>query len=250
MAGQWAQFAGWLHENTGQSERATRLYGEALGYAVAAGNADLTAEVISLKGHLAWNLGHLESVILLSQEAQRDPRAFPGQHAISAAQEARVHAVFGDADATDRKLDDALRLAALAAERPEEAPPWLYYHSSAFFSLHRGRAYRYLGRTDPARNRRAIETLTEGLGRLPDEQRQADWVGEYVRQLALAHVQAGGIEEACASAREAVAIARRTGSTALLARIDRLHARLAERLPRDPAVVGLGEALRSGQALA
>src|SRR5207244_13389413 len=146
-AGQWSQFAGWLYENTGQSDQATRLYGQALGCAVETDNVDLAAEVTSLKGHLAWTLGHMESVLVLSQAAQCDPRAFPGQHAISAAQEARVHAIFGDADTTERKLADAMRLAALAADRPEDAPPWLYYLSQAFFTLHRGRAYRYLGRT-------------------------------------------------------------------------------------------------------
>lgn len=248
LAGQWAQFAGWLSENTGQAGQATRLYGQALGYAVEAGNIDLAAEVTSLKGHLAWNMGRMESVIVLSQAAQRDPRAFPGQHAISAAQEARVHAILGDADATDRKLADAMRLAALAAQRPEDAPPWLYYHSQAFFTLQRGRAYRYLGRADRARNRRAIEELTRGLGELPGDQRQADWAGEYVRQLVIAHVQAGGIDEACALARDVVAIARRTSSTGLLASIDRLHARLAGRWPKEPAVIGLGDVLRSGQS--
>lgn len=185
IGGQWAQFAGWLHTNAAQPDQATRLYAQALGWAVEIDNVDLAAEVVSLKGLLAWTMGDMETAIRLSQAAQRDQRAFPGQHAISAAQEARVYAVYGDADTTDRKLGDALDRAALAAERPEEAPPWLYYHSPAFFTLHAGRAHRYLGRNDPDRNRRAIEELTRGIKALPEDQRQTDWTSKYILQLAL-----------------------------------------------------------------
>ena len=73
--------------------------------------------------------GYPGPVIGLSQAAQRDRGAYPGQLAISAAQEAKGHAMEGRGADTDRLLDEADQLAGCAREHREDAPPWLYYHT-------------------------------------------------------------------------------------------------------------------------
>jgi transcriptional regulator with XRE-family HTH domain len=123
IAGQWAQFAGWLHANTGQREQADARLSQALQWAVEAGEVNLISEVLSFQGHAAYVSGYPGPVIGLSQAAQRDRGAYPGQLAISAAQEAKGHAMEGRGADADRLLDQADELAAAARQRADEAPP-------------------------------------------------------------------------------------------------------------------------------
>lgn len=245
MAAQWAQFAGWLHASTSQHKHAGGYYDRALEWAVETNNQNMVSEVLSLKGRLAWKTKKVPAMIGLSQAAQRTENAFPGQHAMSAAQEARGHAMAGDGDETDRKLDEAVTLADQAAEHPEDSPPWLYYHSPAFFALQRGLAYRYLGRDDSARNQQAIELLAAGLDGLDDGERYSEWAAEHMYELAMTHAQASDPEQACAVADKAVSLAHATRSQLVHEQLSSLHARLVRSWPKVPAVAELGERLRT-----
>jgi hypothetical protein len=120
---QWEQFAGWLFANTGQAAEGDRCLSQALQMAVEAGEVNLVSEVLSFQGHAAYVAGNPGPVVGLSQAAQRDRSAYPGQLAISAAQEAKGLAMSGDAHDVDRLLDQADALAAAAAEHREDAPP-------------------------------------------------------------------------------------------------------------------------------
>lgn len=248
VAAQWAQFAGWLHANSGKHDAGASYYDRALEWATEAGNVDMVSEALSLKGQQAWTLGRVGPVIGLSQAAQRDRNAYPGQHAISAAQEARGHAMAGDRVETDRKLDAAMRLVAEAGEHGRESPPWLYYHSPAFFALQRGLAHRYLAHQDPGRNTRAVELLATGLNGLDAEERGSEWAADYAYQLAVAHAEAGEPDAACAVAGEAADVARGTRSSRLTGQLRALHVRLAGRWSDVPEVAELGERLAVGVA--
>src|SRR5690606_13559875 len=111
VAGQWAQYAGWLHSAAEQYDQADRLFSDALEWATEAGDVNLVSEVVSMRGHQEWMRGRIGPMIGLSQAAQRDRAAFPGQHAISAAQEARGRAMAGERGEVDRLLDRAVELA-------------------------------------------------------------------------------------------------------------------------------------------
>jgi transcriptional regulator with XRE-family HTH domain len=244
LAAQYGSFHGWLHENTGHLGQAVKVYDRALGQAAEAGDVDLISELLSMKGHVAWARGDPPEVVRLSQAAQRDPAAHPGQHAISAMQEARALAVLGDAVAVDRKLIDADRAEDQAREHADDRPPWLYYHSPGFFDVQRGRAWLHLGVHDPARNRRAVDALAAGIAQLDETARGSEWGASYLLYLARAHMQAGDAEQACAVAMDAAAYARRLSSASLLAAVRRLHHQLAQRWPGYPGVEALGEAIR------
>ena len=244
IAAQYCYFHGWLQESTGQLRHASLLYDRALGQAVEAGNANLISELLSMKGHIAWAAGNPAETIRLSQAAQRDNNAFPGQHAISAMQEARAHAVLGDARSATRKLDDGDRLAREAARQNDDQPPWLYYHSAGFFTIQRGRTWMHLGAHDQRYTARAIEELTAGIAALDGTARQSEWGASYLLHVARAHMQNGDADQACAAAADATAIAHRMASATLLARLRKLHARMAERWPGVPAITELGECLR------
>ncbi len=243
VAGQWAQFAGWLHANTGQREQADARLSQALQWAVEAGEVNLISEVLSFQGHAAYVAGHPGPVIGLSQAAQRDRGAYPGQLAISAAQEAKGHAMEGRGADADRLLDEADQLAGCARERREEAPPWLYYHTDGFFDLQRGEAYGYLAAV-PLYHARAAAALASGYAALPASAQDSEWGAEYLVHLAAVHARGGDLDQASAVAMRAAGIACGTGSARLYQVLRRLRARLAARWPDDTRVAELAEALR------
>jgi transcriptional regulator with XRE-family HTH domain len=242
MGGQWAQFAGWLHANTGHAAEGDRRLSQALQLAMEAGEVNLISEVLSFQGHAAYVAGHPGPVVGLSRAAQRDRSAYPGQLAISAAQEAKGLAMAGDAHDVDRLLEDADELAAKAAGHRQDAPPWLYYHTDGFFDLQRGEAYGYLA-AGPHYRARASAALTSGYAALPASAQQSEWGAEYLVRLAAVHALGGDAEQACMVAVRAALIARATGSARLSRMLKRLHANLAAQRPGDGRISELGEAL-------
>lgn len=179
LGAQWAQFAGWLNTATDRFPNADRWFNRALEWATEASDHDMIATALSFKGHLAWLTGQVGPTIGLSQAVQHQPGVYAGQLAYDALQEARGHAVLGDGDMVDRKVDEANGLALLAVEQLPDAPPWHYYRHEAFWLLEEGRVYRYLGRPG-----RAADLLTAGLDALPAEQQGAEWANTYRRDLA------------------------------------------------------------------
>jgi transcriptional regulator with XRE-family HTH domain len=220
VAAQWAQFAGWLQAASGRPGRARELYALVLEWATEAGNRQLIATALSLRGHLAWQARRPAAVIDLSAAALRQ-RTTPGVRALAAQQEARGHALAGEGDEADRKLDRAASLTAAATEHPDREPPWIYFFDGDYLTVQRGLAYRLLGRREAA-----AEQLQVGLAAMPEQLRRSEWVGTYVLQLALTCHEIGESVEARRWLDEARAIVAATGSRQL----DRQTELLARRL--------------------
>jgi transcriptional regulator with XRE-family HTH domain len=180
VAAQWAQFNGWLHTATERYADAQRWFRTSLEWSTEVGDLDMVATVMSFRGHLAWLLGHPGPTIGLSQAARRWPQIYAGQLAYDVLQEARGHAILGDAYEVDRLIDESDELTDRALRELPGAPPWHYYRSPAFWDLERGRALARLA----GRQGRAAELLVAGLDALPECQQHADWVQAYRRDLA------------------------------------------------------------------
>lgn len=220
LAAQWAQFAGWLCAATNEPDQGRAWYLQAMEWAGEAGDADMVATALSMRGHLAWTRHQYGPMLRLSQAAQAVQCGFAVQ-AIATQQQARAHAVIGDASACDAKLDEAEELAYVAAERPDELPPWMYFYKPDFFILQRGLAQRLLGR-----HQRAVELLTAALDELPAELRHSDWIGWYVCQLAASLHDAGDIASAADSLHEARTIGEATASVRLRGEVERVALQL------------------------
>jgi transcriptional regulator with XRE-family HTH domain len=244
LAAQYGYFRGWLHESAGHLRHAGRLYDAALGQAAETGSVSLVSELISMKGHAAWQAGVMHDVIRLSQAARRDAGAFPGQHAIAALQEARAHAALGDARTATALADMAAEACARAAARADERPPWLYYHSPALFACESGRVWLHLSAHDKRHAGKALGYLSSGVAALDADARQSEWGGSYVLHLASAHVLLGDVAAACDAVREAGDTARRLDSESLLTRARKMHKSVRGRWPGHPAVAALAESLR------
>jgi tetratricopeptide (TPR) repeat protein len=212
VAAQWAQFRGWLAASMGRPGEAERAFGIALGLAIEVADTDMTATVMSMRGFVAWQAGKPGAVIGLSRAAQRKG-ASAGVRAIAAQQEARGHAMTGDADMTDRKLDQALGLADAAAAHPSSEPPWVYFHGADYLAMQRGRACLYLRRYATA-----ADLLTTGLAAIAPDVRESEWAAWYLADLAACHWALGEREEAAKAAAEITRIAAATASPRLATR--------------------------------
>lgn len=178
IGSQYAQFAAWLHASTGNATAARQYYDRATEWALEADDANMVSTALSMKGHLAYRLGQLGPMLSLSQAAQRDKRLAPGIRALAVQQEARALALNGELEPCERKLDEAMELAGLANERPDDEPPWVYFYSPGYFTMQRGRAYLYLDMND-----KAAELLDAGLAAMPLELRAAEWAQSYQADL-------------------------------------------------------------------
>lgn len=183
LAGQWAQFTGWLHAATGHLSAAGRWFDRTLEWALESNNLPLQANVLTFKGNLAWNTGHIGTMIGLSQAAQRHRTIYSGQLAYAATQEARGHAEAGDRAQAERKLDLAEQHADQIATQSQNAPPW-NYDSPALLTLERGLVQRQLDC-----NQAAADLITAGMAALLAEQRDAEWTLQYRRALAEAQAE-------------------------------------------------------------
>ncbi|MFY1673371.1 helix-turn-helix domain-containing protein [Plantactinospora sp. WMMB334] len=221
LAAQWAQFAAWLHLAAGSLEPAGRLLDQACGWAIETDDYEMLTTLLSYQGHRAWLVGDVGALVGLTRAALRDRRAYVGQRAYDHYQLSRGLALAGE----NRAADEALRIAADLAEEAVEyrgpVPAWHYYRTAAFFRLERGLALQVGGRHDEAR-----EHLRGGLDGLDPGSRRAEWVGDYLVHLGLAHEATGDRDHAGAAVIEAASIAEATHSVRLARRAAELERRL------------------------
>ncbi|MGH3720966.1 MAG: helix-turn-helix transcriptional regulator [Pseudonocardiaceae bacterium] len=108
------------------------------------------------------------------------------------------------------------------AERPEDAPPWVYFHGPQRLAFQRGVAYVELGR-----HADAVPLLSSALESLPDcyERDRA----RYAAQLALALAGTGDADGALIAATRAAELAAATGSALTTRDLRRVRAAMRER---------------------
>ncbi|MEU5962522.1 helix-turn-helix transcriptional regulator [Micromonospora parva] len=214
VAGQWAQFAGWLSIVQGAERAATLWNARALRWATEAGNTDLIATVLSFQGHQAELQHDLPAMIELSRESRRDEMVNTALRAYCAGQEARGLAMAGaHRSEVLARLSEASDLSARSAEEP--LSPWGYWYTPSFFAVQQGSVWRYLGAADNRANDRALELLTAGVAGVSQEASGAEWHGRNLVHLAAAQAQAGDAATARETLAAADAIALATASREL-----------------------------------
>lgn len=233
----YAQFLGWLHVDIGDPSSAVYWYDRAMESAQEMGDANMVVSVLSLKSHQAWGVKEPTRGLALAQAGRSDRLASaPGVRALIAQQEARCHAMLGDAGECDRKLDEAVVLSAEAYQRPDIEPPWTYFQTPERLSMQRATAYIELGRPTAA-----IELMERGLAALPEHYRRDR--GWNLGRLALAYAMAGETEPACVNGVEALNLAAETGSVHPVRELRRMR-RLLDNSERHPAVRAFDDALQ------
>lgn len=227
LAAQQAQYAGWVTLASGHRD-AVSLFRKAERLAVEAGNAEMRATAISFVGYAARLADRPAEVVAASRAARAIPGIYVGQEAYDVGQEARGHALRGDAKAALELLAEHRDLAQATAEWSGPVAPWHYYRSAAFFELERGLTLALLGRCTGERGHltAAVAALAAGLAGMPAEQRGAQWLADpFLVEMAQTQAQLGDRAGAAATAAEVERIASATGAADL--------ARRAALLPRS-----------------
>jgi transcriptional regulator with XRE-family HTH domain len=222
LAAQWAQFAGWLNTSAGRPGVAELWFDRAIGLAIEANNRDLTSTVLSFKGHLAWTYGDVGPMVGLTAAAREISGVYPGEMAYDALQAARGHAVAGDRRRVESDVALSRDLEALAREYQDPIPPWHYYRDASFFSLERGRVWRFLVDVD-GYARQAIDELTSGLAALEPG---VSYSASYLIDLAAAHVADGNSRAAIDALDQVEQIASNTGSARLSTVVNQMRSRI------------------------
>ncbi|MEV6491905.1 hypothetical protein AB0M20_25310 [Actinoplanes sp. NPDC051633] len=206
----YAEFAGWLAQDSGSSTIATNWYRLALEWAEAAGDDRMAGFVLMRRSVQAIGARQGSHAAHLAQAAQRgDGPTTARVRAIAAQTEAVGHAVSGATSDADRALELAERLVTESSEaEPQMGDPSIgrYCDLGTYLQITRAKVYLELGRGD-----QAVDAFTKVLALLPPEYHRDR--GQYLGRLAHAYALAGGPTEACAAAEEALAIAATTGSS-------------------------------------
>ncbi|MFE9256021.1 sporulation protein [Streptomyces sp. NPDC006879] len=231
------RLAGWMAFDTGQQEAAQRYYIQALRLARAAADVPLGGYVLASMSLQATYREFAEEGVDLAQAAVERNRGLATARTMSFFRlvEARAHAKAGDSQAAGA----ALRAAESWLERSRAGDPdpsWLGFYSYDRFAADAAECYRDL------RLPRQVRRFTEQALSRPTE--------EYVRShglrlvvSAVAELESGNLDAACAAGTRAVEVAGRISSARTTEYVRDLLHRL-EPYGDEPRVVELRERAR------
>ncbi|MDL4813505.1 hypothetical protein [Actinomadura opuntiae] len=230
LASEASQFNGWLNTAVDAHAAAAPLYDQALRFGLQAGDKDLAATALSMRGHLAWASGEYRDMASLSETAAGMATA-AGTRAVATQQRGRALALLGDRQGALRAVGRAEDV--LAGQRGTD-PDGLYFYGSAMLTMQRGLILGYL-----EEHATAADLLTDGIQAMPEGTRESEWVAWYRVKAAAARALAGDPEHTVAELRAAIEILATTGGTKTLRDIAHVHRILKTRYPKHPAVAEL-----------
>ncbi len=237
---QYAEFAGWLHQDAGELPAAWHWSDRASQWAQAAGDDEMVAYMLVRKSNIATLDTDPAAVVGLAAAAQRvRGDVSPKLIALASQQEARGWAQLGDVGRFRGCLDTA---AALLREHPDDVRPTapVYLHGYDLATLEEQSASAYRSAGDPT-------TATAIL-----ERKIQETPAHLARDLAhlrakLANVVVAGADPDPVRAAElglvCVEVCRQSGSGRIAGELRALDRTLARRWPELPAARSLREAL-------
>ncbi|GGR35311.1 MFS transporter [Streptomyces netropsis] len=231
------RLAGWMAFDTGQQEAAQRYYIQALRLARAAADVPLGGYVLASMSLQATYRGFADEGVDLAQAALERNRGLATARTMSFFRlvEARAQAKAGDAQACAAALKAAEGW--LERARSGDAdPPWLDFHSQERFAADAAECYRDL------RMPRQVQRFTEQALARPTE----EFVRSHGLRLvvsAVAELESGNLDAACAAGTRAVEVAGRISSARTTEYVRDLLHRL-EPYGDEPRVVELRERAR------
>ncbi|MET9955561.1 helix-turn-helix transcriptional regulator [Streptomyces sp. NPDC006339] len=231
MASRYAEFTGWMAQESGDDAAALAWTDHAVRLAEKAGDHDLAAYALVRRGLVALYAGDAGATVDLVQAAQssRLPARIRG---LAAQREAQGHALGGDRDACLRALDRARTFLGRAADTGGDGTPIVgTTHLGDPAAMALGWCLLDLGLP-----RQAAEALDQEIVRIPAQATRTRV--RYGARRALSHAVAGEIDHACAVARPLLAEGEALASATIRVDLHRLS-RVLARHPRNAAVRSL-----------
>jgi tetratricopeptide (TPR) repeat protein len=227
----YAEFAGWLCQDSGDLSGAAVWCDRALEWAQAGGDERMAAFVMTRRAVQSISAGKGAYAVRLAAAAQRggDRPETIRVRALAAMTEANGHAISGAPSETDRALDVADGLLAREAIVTDGDPmEGRYCELDLYLKITRAKCHLELGRANDA-----IDAFAIVLADLPADYHRDR--GQYLARLAQAHIIAEQPEPACIAAEESLAIAISTGSGRTIGEL-RTMAKKLTRWIRQPMV--------------
>lgn len=233
LSARYAEFAGWMAQESGDDAAAIRFTDHAVAVAEAAGDHDLAAYALVRRALISYYRGDASDTIALAEGAGAH-RLPPRIRGLAAQHLAQGHALLGSHDACLRELDRSRAL--LERDRRDPAVPILGpSHLDDPVTMITGWCLVDLGRP-----REAAELLDAACGALPPHALRSQ--ARYGIRRALAHAVNGEIEHSCAVARPLLSVMHAVDSATIRLDLRRL-ARTLGRFRKHPAVAELSPAL-------
>ncbi|MFD7546087.1 transcriptional regulator [Streptomyces sp. NPDC059816] len=194
LAARFAEYAGWMAQESGDTRAALALTADAVTLAQAGGDRDLASYALVRRALVTFYAGEAQRTVALARGAQ-DGRLPPRIRGLAAQREAQGHALAGDERACLTSLDRA-RTALSSAQRENTAWPVIgTAHLADPAAMVTGWCLYDLGRP-----KAAARTLDQECARIPRQALRART--RYGMRRALAHAATGEIEYACNIAQE------------------------------------------------
>lgn len=230
---EYAEFAGWLHQDIGDFQSARFWLDRALELAYAGGDAEFPVFVLARKSQLAGDMHAATGAIDLADAAVAAGQAHPRLVGVAMTYAAHGHALEGVHKASMQTLDSAHEqlIKSNGGNPPARLATWL---DNSYIEVQRARCLSILDDHSAAAVifERAIEAL-------PPQYRRDR--GVYLARAGRAHACCGEPERAVAAGTQALAIAEQTGSGRIITELATLDSELA-RWKAVPSVTEFREA--------
>ena len=234
LAARFAEYTGWMFQESGDERAAAWWTDQAVQYATAAGDLELAAYALVRRANAALYRDDAVATIALARQAQADRRIGPRVRRLAAQREAQGHALAGDRDECLRCLDRAQQLLG----RAEETKAGFVLGMSSVpdpGGLVLGWCLYDLGRAEEA-----VAVLERELAGVPAAARRTR--ARFASRLALAQAACGDPEGACTTAGHALDDVELVHSATIRTDL-RLLARSLTRWHRRPPVLQLSPRL-------
>ena len=195
LASHFSEYAGWLHQDSGDLVQALRLTDEAVDLADAAGHLDLVAYTLMRKSNILTALGQGQRACLTARRAATlAAREAPAQEAVCLRQVALSESAQGDEVVARAAIERALTLLSVPSEGPNALSP---YCTPSYVEMEHALCLLMLDQPAAATDAcmRALAAWPAGFVR--DE-------GLCLVRLALAQLRMHRVDDACVSALQAV----------------------------------------------
>ncbi|MDB1086566.1 helix-turn-helix transcriptional regulator [Streptomyces sp. ACA25] len=239
LGSRYAEYVGWLVQETGDDRAALWWTQRAVDLATAGGDRTLAGYALVRRALVTLYREEAGETVALAQRAQ-DGALPPRIRGLAAQREAQGHAMAGDRDSCLRSLDRARPLLAQQAESGG-APVIGSMHLPDPVGMITGWCLYDLGRPQEA-----AEVLDRQLAQVPSHALRTQV--RYGVRRALAHAAAGEIDHACELAGRLIDSATAVSSATIAADLRRL-ARILSRHPGNPAVRALAPRLSTSLPL-
>jgi transcriptional regulator with XRE-family HTH domain len=225
LSARYAEYAGWMAQESGDDRAAMWWTDRAVETAAAGDDHDLAMYALVRRGLITLYRDDAEQTIELASQAQA-AKVPPRIRGLAAQRVAQGHALAGDYDACMRTLDQAREL--LSSASPEATPVLGTANLDDPAAMVTGWCLHDLGRPQEA-----TDILDREIQRVPKHALRSQ--ARYGVRRALAHAAAGNIDHACALARDVLGVADTVRSATIATDLRRL-ARTLARFHAAPSV--------------